>query len=75
MTRDRFEQLLRSFLRRQPFEPFVVELREDKQVLIDEPEALAFDGGAAGFIGLADIHLFRCDEVRAIHPVSQEAAS
>jgi hypothetical protein len=74
MTEELFTQQLREFIRRQPFEPFVVELQDGRSLLINRP-AVVFHGGAAGFIsdtdGLVD---FSCDEVRRMGPAKWEAA-
>jgi hypothetical protein len=49
MTREAFEKLLRDFLHREPFQPFVVELESGQQVEIAEPTA-AFSEGFAGYL-------------------------
>ncbi len=68
MEREPFEQTLRHFLHREPFEPFAVEMTDGRLIWITEPR-VAFNGGAATFIA-ADFDLveFTCEEVRAFRP-------
>jgi len=75
MNAEQFEQTLRHFLRRDPFQPFAVELLDGSVVEIDRPK-LVFGGGAASFF-TADYDLieFACEEVRAIRPVAGGVAS
>ncbi len=67
MSREQFEDLLRIFVRQKPFKPFVVRKVNGETIYVDEP-AVAFDGGAAGFIGPADsvVEFFDCEEVLEI---------
>jgi hypothetical protein len=50
MSPDTFEQTLRCFLRREPFEPFIIELAEGRQLLIDLPHTVSVGGGGGAFI-------------------------
>lgn len=50
MERDNFMRALRSFARRAPFRPFVVELVSGSRYLVEHPEALAFNGGTAVYL-------------------------
>ncbi len=72
MTAEMFERTLRSFVRHSPFQPFVMELEEGRQILIDDPEAVAFNGSGAGYIGPEEIYMIASDRVRAIHPAHQD---
>ena len=70
MIAEVFEDTIRSFIRRRPFQPFVVELEEGQQILIDDPRAVALSGGGtggAGYIGPDEIHMISSDRVRTIH--------
>jgi hypothetical protein len=75
MTEETFEQMLRTYLRRKPFLPFVVELESGEQILIAEP-TLAFDGGEAGYLSPSyELKEFACEQVRDIRPVTLGTAS
>ena len=50
MEIDAFDRSLRAFVRRTPFEPFVVELMSGSRIQVNHPEALAFNGGLAVYI-------------------------
>ena len=50
MEPDAFERSLRSFARRTPFKPFVVELVSGARFQVDHPEALVFRGPVAVYI-------------------------
>jgi hypothetical protein len=45
-----FEQSMRAFTRRTPFEPFVVELMSGSRMQVNHPEAVAFNRGVAVYI-------------------------
>ena len=51
MQTDAFERSLRAFVRRTPFQPFTVELTSGSRFEVLHPEALAFNGGLAVYIG------------------------
>ena len=74
MTPEQFDQTLRTWTKRRPFLPFVVELVNGERITIERPE-LSFGGGVAGFLsdeeGLVD---FSYDEVRSFQPVKYEAS-
>jgi hypothetical protein len=76
MTNDEFEQQLRTWVRRQPFLPFAVVLLDGERVEVDSPEALAFDGGAAGFIEPDGVvRFFKSGQVREIVPTAASTPS
>jgi hypothetical protein len=67
MTPEQFDQTLRELTRRRPFLPFVVELKDGREILVERPK-LSFGGGVAGMLhrkeGLVDfsweeVHAFR----------------
>ena len=75
MELEVFQETLRSFIRREPFVPFVVELLNGEQIVVAEP-TVAFNGGFAGYFSPSyDILEFRCEQVQAIRLLSREAAS
>ena len=51
MQTDAFERSLRAFVRRIPFQSFTVELTSGTRFQVLHPEALAFNGGLAAYIG------------------------
>jgi hypothetical protein len=67
MTVDDFQRTLRAFMRREPFEPFAVELLDGERFVVDKPDAVGFNAGAAAFL-TADgtIHFFNNEEVRIL---------
>lgn len=75
MSEEQFTKLLRHYTQHKPFFPFVVELNDGQRLLITTP-AVAFAGGAAGFIDDTDGALvdFTCDRVVTIAPAHAEAA-
>jgi hypothetical protein len=50
MEAEAFERALRTFARRKPFQPFLVELVSGTNMLIEHPEALIFRGRVAVYI-------------------------
>jgi hypothetical protein len=67
MTIEVFETTLRALMRREPFEPFTVELLDGERFVVDRPDAVGFNAGAAGFIGPdGAIHFFNNEEVRSL---------
>ena len=76
MNEETFTRLLREFIHRDPFEPFVLELTDGQHVFIDSPSAVGFAGPAGGFITKdLDLIRFSCDEVRSISQAPAEAKS
>jgi len=75
MTREQFTQTVLTLLRQSPFQPFVFELESGLQLLVDDPEMVACDGGGAGYLGDEEIHLLRYDQVRDVRLASKELAS
>ena len=51
MQTDAFERSLRAFVRRIPFQAFTVELTSGTRFEVLHPEAFAFNGGLAVYIG------------------------
>jgi hypothetical protein len=76
MTKEDFEQQLRTFLRRRPFQPFTVVLTTGERIEVDVPEAVAMGGGAAGYLDPAgEATLFDCEDVSEITAHTPETAS
>jgi hypothetical protein len=68
MRAEQFEETLLQFIRRWPFEPFVVELLDGQRIDVFSPKVVV-GGGAASFITPAfDLVDFACEEVGAILP-------
>ena len=51
MTADNFEETLKAFQNRSPFQPFAVVLISGKQFEVDHPGALVHREGVAIFVG------------------------
>ena len=47
MNKDEFHALLRQYLHRQPFAPFVVKLRDGRRLAIKQPRLIFCDGSAS----------------------------
>ena len=74
MNVDQFERELRQLLRAEPFRPFTIVLSGDRTIFVDEP-AIAFGGGAAGFIDAEDdVHFFNCKDVHEFRMTTEEMA-
>ena len=75
MNADQFEQTLLQFLRRRPFEPFVVELLDGRVIEIPSPTVVV-GGAAATFISPDFDHTdFYGKEVRAIRAAVREKSA
>jgi hypothetical protein len=75
MDQQQFQQTLREFIRRKPFFPFVVELVNGEQIVVEEA-TVAFGTRMAGYISPAmEILEFTCDQVRDIRLMTPEEAS
>ena len=74
MSKDEFLAKLRQFVHREPFAPFVVELRDGRRIVIKQLP-LAFSDEAASFIDPEDGALvdFYHDEVGSFGLLEQEA--
>lgn len=73
MSEEKFQQLLRECIHREPFVPFYVDLTDGQRILVDYP-SVAFSGRAAGFLSETEgLIRFSCDEVKAIAPTTTEA--
>jgi hypothetical protein len=71
MKVDEFVETLRKYRWQEPTEPFVIEFRNGKRLLIDDPAALAFVEGNAGFLtSTYELIQFSSADVRAIGPDS-----
>lgn len=76
MDQATFESTMRTLMRRRPFQPFVVELADGRQIEVDAPESVAWGGGAAGYLRPdGEPVLFHCRDVRQIIPQTAETAS
>jgi hypothetical protein len=75
MTAEQFEQTLLQFIRRKPFEPFVVELLDGRVLEIDTPKVVVGGGGASILTPDFDLVEFTSAEVRGMRPAAQGATS
>ena len=73
MNVEQFERELRAFMHREPFQPFIVRLNDNRMIFVDEP-AIAFGGGRAGFIGPQEIEVFDCEQVVEFRLATAEPA-
>ncbi|HZT80950.1 MAG TPA: hypothetical protein VFA26_12035 [Gemmataceae bacterium] len=75
MTLDDFEKTYMAFKYRKPPQPFVVELKDGRQVLITNPKGLVFNPPAVGYLSPQDgLVNFSCEEVRAFRALVPEKA-
>jgi hypothetical protein len=49
MKREQFDQVTRAFLKRRPFQPFVIECDDGQRFIVPEPAALHSYGGSATY--------------------------
>jgi hypothetical protein len=75
MTASQFEDTMRKFLRRQPFEPFVVRTDGDQLIVIANPKAVALASGGAGYIDSDRVHFIESQTVVDIRPMKEQAVS
>jgi hypothetical protein len=72
MTAKEFDDTLRSFLNRKPFQAFVVEYDNGDRFLVDGPH-VAFGNGYAGFLGPnKELHRFHHKIVKQFLIVSPQ---
>jgi hypothetical protein len=73
MTRDEFDQRLRTLIRRRPFQPFAVILLTGERIEVDVPEAVALGGGAGGYLSPSgEAFLF---DYRGVREIVEPAAA
>jgi len=76
MTRENCERALRSFCRRRPFLPFLVELLSGDRLPISHPEAISWRGELLYYVGPQDRHrLFDSDSVCQMLDIPPPAAA
>ncbi len=76
MQTDAFERSLRACVRRAPFQPFTVELTSGARFQVLHPEAPAFNGGLAVYIGTDGTpSLFDHESVRQLIGVADPQSS
>jgi hypothetical protein len=56
MTRDNFEIALRAFVRRRPFQPFLIEFHSGDNILVTHPEALRLQGDVCQYVTRASLN-------------------
>ena len=74
MTKEAFEKSLRSFQKRKPFKPFMIELTSGSTLQINHPEAVATYAGAAVHLSPdRDYTMFDADRVAKVMDVPKVA--
>jgi hypothetical protein len=74
MTTEQFEQTMSTFLRREPFEPFVIRTDQDPLILIANPKAVALAAGGAGYISPERIYFIESADVLEIRSMKEQIA-
>ena len=70
MMASEFTSSFRDCLESKPFVPFVVELRDGSNFVVEEPEAIALGDGQGAYVSPdGEINLFEYHGVREVHPV------
>lgn len=73
MTPGIFQQTMRQFLRTSPFLPFIVELTDGTQLLVDAPHTVSLGTEVAGFLSPEyEFHSIRCEQVQDIRLATQQ---
>jgi hypothetical protein len=76
MTRAQFDQVTRSLLKRQPFQPFVIEYDDGQRFVVGQPSELAsFAGSASYFDPAGELHLIDSENVRQVIELNHGVAS
>jgi hypothetical protein len=76
MTPEQFEQRLRELLQRKPYKPVRVLMDGGDFFDIDDPQYVARDGGAAGYIdGKGEVYMFDYRDVVDFIEAPSEVAS
>lgn len=71
MSTTEFEKNLITFISREPFQSFEIEMVDGQRLTIDRPDAVGFNEGAGAFIaGDGSIHFFDNQKVRRIGNVN-----
>jgi len=52
MEAENFERALRGFVRRKPFESFMIRFVAGSAITVDHPEAVVFRGGVAVYVSV-----------------------
>ena len=73
MNAQEIDDQLIQFKRREPFQPFAVELLDGRVIEIVEPN-FAINGGASFLTDDDELVAFNTAEIRSIHPLLHEAA-
>ena len=75
MKKKQFDETLRTLIRHQPFQPFVVDLLDGNRIAIDAPDSVAFNDGAAGYISPTnEVFFFNFRTVREFVTATRESA-
>ncbi len=68
MTRTEFERAMQTFLRRQPFKPFVIEFDNGQQWVAGQPEAVSYYTGDSALYFRPDgsMDFVDCENIRQL---------
>lgn len=76
MAHEAVEQILREYMRRRPFQPFVIELASGERIEVDAPQSVAWGGDAAGYLQPdGEAIFFRLQDIRQILAPTAETMS
>jgi hypothetical protein len=75
MTNEHFEEKVRAFLQREPFQPFVAELLDGTTLEVENPKIVLGGGGFAFFTAEYQFVEVNCENVRDLYLVTRETAS
>jgi len=73
MNAQEFEDQLRRYLQRIPFQPFEVELSAGQVIEVVQPKVVIGGGGASFLTDSYELVEFNCEDVRAFRPLQCEA--
>jgi hypothetical protein len=66
MSVTEFDKSLLALIRKQPFQPFEVDLIDGQRLTIDRADAIGCNGGSAAFISAdGSIHFFNNQKVKS----------
>jgi hypothetical protein len=72
MKRHQFDEVVRTFWKRQPFRPFVIEYDDGTRFVIDEPSRFSCYAGAANFFHADDsIDIIDHEEVSRVYDLEE----
>jgi len=70
MNAEQVETMLRQFLHREPFQPFMVELVDGRLIEIHRPKVAVGGGGASFLTSTYELVEFNCEEIRSMRSLT-----